>query len=141
VLTKLRAADLDRRLAAGADPMQSDELSLRAGQLGSAGTRSRLAAALREAVAVANGRHAPLISTRLQRPGIRENEDQLLALADRLGDGEPLGIEGIAKTARLVDDHSSPMYRAGGALPEFLSAALAALERGHRTAGSAAGRR
>jgi hypothetical protein len=33
------------------------------------------------------------------------------------------------------------MYRTGGALPEFLSAALAALERGHRTAGSAAGRR
>jgi hypothetical protein len=134
VQTRWRAADLDRRLAAGADPMQSDELSLRAGQ-------SRLAAALREAVAVANGRHAPLISTRLQRPEIRENEDLLLALADRLSDGEPLGIEGVAKTARLVDDRSSPMYRAGGALPEFLSAALTALERGHRTAGSAAGRR
>jgi hypothetical protein len=137
VLTKWRAADLDRRLAAGADPMQRDELSLRAGQLGSAGTRSRLAAALREAVAVANGRHAPLISTRLQRPEIRENEDLLLALADRLSDGEPLGVEGLAKTARLVDDRSSPMYRAGGTLPEFLSAALTALERGHRTAGSA----
>ena len=133
VLTKWRAADLDRRLAAGADPMQSDELSLRAGQLGSAGTRSRLAAALREAVAVANGRHAPLISTRLQRPEVRENEDLLLALADRLSDGEPLGIEGLAKTARLVGDRSSPMYRAGGALPEFLSAALIALERGHRS--------
>src|ERR687895_168843 len=83
VLTKWQAADLDRRLAAGADPMQSDELSL--------------------------------------------------------SDGEPLGIEGLAKTARLVDDRSSPMYRVGGALPEFLSAALTALERGHRTA--AAGRR
>jgi hypothetical protein len=137
LLTKWLARDLDRRLAKGADPMQSDELSLRAGQLGSAGTRSRLAATLRAAVETANGRHPPLISTRLRCPEIRENEELLLAIADRLRSGDPLGVEGLAMTARLVNDRSSPMYRWGALLPDALSMALIALERGHRTAGSA----
>jgi len=136
VLTRWRAADLDRQLAKGIDPMRSDELSLRVGQLGSAGTRYRLAVAARRAVETANGRHPPLISTRLRRPVIRENEDLLLTLADRLGNDEPLGVEGLAMTARLVNDHSSPMYRAGASLRGALSDALTALERGHRTAGS-----
>jgi hypothetical protein len=134
VLTWRVAADLDRRLANGADPLLSDELSLRVGQLGSAATRSRLAVALRGAVEMANGHHAPLISTRLRRPEIQANEDLLLALADRLRDGEPLGVAGLAMTARLVHDHSSPMYRAGGSLRDALSEAITALERGHRTA-------
>ena len=42
-----RAYELDLRLARGADPIDSDDLSLRVGQLGSAGNRSRLACALR----------------------------------------------------------------------------------------------
>jgi hypothetical protein len=46
-LTWRRAFDLDRQLAGGADPMQSDELSLRVGQLGSARTKTRLACATR----------------------------------------------------------------------------------------------
>jgi hypothetical protein len=136
-----RARDLDRRLAAGADPMQSDELSLRVGQLGSPGSRDRLAHALRDAVEIANGHHAPLIKTRLRRAEIRENEGLLMALADRLGDGEPLGVQGLAMTARLMDDRSGPLYRAGvnGSLSATASEALAALERGQRTAGTAAG--
>ncbi len=136
VLTRWLAPDLDRRLANGADPLQSDELSLRTGQLGSAGTRSRLAATLRAAVETANGRHPPLISTRLRRPEIRENEDLLLAIAERLRSGDPVGVEGLAMTARLVNERSSPMYRPGASLPDALSTALTALERGHRTAGS-----
>jgi hypothetical protein len=136
VLTWRAAADLDRELASGTNPLESDELSLRVGQLGSAGTRSRLAAALRGAVEMANGRRAPLIATRLRRRAIRDNEDLLLALADRLHDGEPLGVEGLAMTARLVGDHSGPMYREDASLPDALSQALAALERGHRTAGT-----
>ena len=55
-----RRHELDRGLGRGADPMQSDELSLRVGQLGSPGRRVQLAHALREAVAVANGHQAPL---------------------------------------------------------------------------------
>ena len=136
-LTWWVAADLDRQLAHGADPILSDELSLRVGQLGSAATRSRLAIALSGAVETTNGRHPPLIATRLRRSAIRENEDLLLALADRLRSGEPLGVAGLAMTARLVNDHSSPMYRAGASLRDALSKALTALERGHLTAGTA----
>lgn len=141
VRARRRAADLDRQLAIGSDPMQSDELSLRVGQLGSAGTRSRLAVALRRAVEMATGRHPPLITTSLRLEEVEENEELLLALADRLRDGEPLGAEGLAMTARLVNDRSSPLHRAGprGALPAALSEALAALERGHRTVGSTGG--
>jgi hypothetical protein len=138
VRAKWRAPKLDRRLADGADPMLSDELSLRVGQLGSAGTRTRLATALREAVEIANGQRAPLITTRLRRPEIQENEELLLALADRLRDGEPVGVQGLAMTARLVADRSSPLYRGvGGSLTANASEALAALERGHRTAANA----
>jgi hypothetical protein len=137
VRTRRRAGDLDRQLANGADPMESDELSLRVGQLGSAGTRCRLALALRGAVEMANGRHPPLLTTRLRLSEIEENEEPLLALADRLHGAEPLGVEGLAMTARLVHEHSSALHRAGpsGALPVVLSEALAALDRGQRTAG------
>ena len=117
--------------------MVSDELSLRMGQLGSLGTRMRLASALRQAVQVASGHRRPLIATRLRRAEIQENEELLLALAERLRDGEPLGIQGLARTARLVDDRSGALYRSGrsGSLATAASKALAALERGHLTAG------
>lgn len=134
-LTWRQACDLDRQLARGKDPMQSDKLSLRVGQLGSPGTRVRLACALRGAVQLANGRQAPLIATRLRRTQIQENAELLLALADRLQDGEPLGVHGLAMTARLVNDRSSPLYRSGvsGSLPAAALEALVALDRGHRT--------
>lgn len=137
VLTRWRAAELDRQLARGIDPMQSDELSLRVGQLGSAANRSRLAAALQAAVAMANGRHPPLLTTRLRLPEIEENEEQMLALADRLRGDDPLGVEGLAMASRLLDDRSSPLRRGGraGSLPTALTEALAALERGQWTAG------
>jgi hypothetical protein len=138
VRTRWRAAALDRRLARGADPMQSDELSLRVGQLGSAANRSRLADALRGAVEMANGRHPPLLTTRLRLAEIEANEELVLALADRLRGKEPLGVEGLAKTARLVDERSSPLRRSGpgGSLPTALSEALAGFDHGQRTAGA-----
>ena len=121
--------------------MQSDELSLRVGQLGSPGTRVRLASALRGAVELANGHRAPLITTRLRRSEIQENDELLLALADRLRDGEPLGVQGLALASSLVNDRSGPLYRSGrsGSLPATVSGALAALERGQRTAGTTGG--
>jgi hypothetical protein len=119
------------------DPIVSDELSLRVGQLRSAGTRVRLASALRLAVELANGHRAPLVTTRLRCPAIRENDELLLALADRLRNGEPLDGQGLAMTARLVNDRSSPLYRSGvrRSLPATVLEALTALERGHRSVG------
>jgi hypothetical protein len=134
VVARRRAADLDRRLASGADPMLSDELALRVGQLGSAVSRTRLAHALSEAVDRARGRSAPLVRTTLRRAEVRENDELLLRLAVRLRDGEPLGVQGLAMTARLVDDRSSPLYRsAGGSLSAAASEALAGLHHGLRT--------
>jgi hypothetical protein len=135
VLTRLSAGDLDRRLAHGADPMLSDELSLRVGQLGSARTRVRLANVLRTAVEFASGRRAPLITTRLRREEIRECDELLLTLAERLRGGEPLGAQGLAMTARLVADRAGPLYRsrANGSLAAAVGDALAALGQGHMT--------
>ena len=134
-----RARELDRQLANGTDPILSDELSLRAGQLGSQRNRTRLYHALRRALEIATGAHPPLIGTKLRRQTIQENEELMLALSSRLRDGGPLGVEGLAITARLVDDPSSPLYRARERRPleASLLQALRALDRGHRTAAGA----
>jgi hypothetical protein len=133
VLTWLSAGDLDRRLADGSDPMLSDELSLRVGQLGLA--RVRLANVLRTAVEMANGRRSPLIATRLRRDAIRECDELLLTLAERLRCGEPVGAQGLAMTARLVADRAGPLYRsrASRSLSSAVADALAALGHGHMT--------
>ena len=132
VLAGRRAADLDRQLANGTDPMLSDELSLRVGQLGTPRTRRRLSRALIDAVDLAHGSRAPLIATRLRLPEIQENEALLLELAGRIRDGRPLGVQGLAMTAWLVKDRGSPLYRIrqSGSLPATVWEALAALERG-----------
>jgi len=137
VVTRWSAADLDRRLANGTDPMVSDELSLRVGQLRSGQTRVRLSGELRRAVQLANGDWAPLVTTRLRGPAIRENDELLLTLADRLHGGELLGVRGLAMTARLVSDRSSPLYRSGvsGSLQATVLEALDALGHGNWTAG------
>ena len=132
VLTGWRAADLDCQLAKGTDPMLSDELSLRVGQLGTPRTRRRLSRALIDAVDLAHGCRAPLVTTRLRLPEIHENEALLLELAGRIRDGQPLGVQGLAMTAWLVKDRGSPLYRIrqSGSLPATVWEALAALERG-----------
>jgi hypothetical protein len=136
--TRWRAAELDRRLAIGTDPILSDELSLRAGQLGSQRTRTRLAVALRAAVDVAHGRRAPLLPRRLQRQEIEANEDLILALSECLRDGEPVGVEGLAMISRLVNDRGSSLYRPVADHPLRADALemLKALDGGHRTAGT-----
>jgi hypothetical protein len=52
--------------------------------------------------------------------------------------GVPLGVEGLAITARLIDDPGSPLYRARERelLAAGLLQALQALDRGYRTAGT-----
>jgi hypothetical protein len=132
LVTRWRAHELDRRLAAGADPMTSDELALRVGQLGSAATRKRLARTLRDAIELANGRRGPLITTRLRRGAVLESEELLSALADRVGEGEPVGVRGLALTALLVKERASPLYRNDSARPLNVAAfdALTSLEDG-----------
>jgi hypothetical protein len=120
---------LDHELASGADPASSPELTLRATQLQSQAVRSRLANAIVEMLGRA---HEPnlgrfTVAGEQQHAEIREYADNLRALVARLRDDRPIDIQGTAMTARLVNDRSSPLYRAGdqGLGSALLSARLA----------------
>jgi hypothetical protein len=111
-VTWRQARELDEQLAGGTDPIVSDELSLRAGQLASERTLGRFACILRGAVALAE---APYDPVRMGRPAIRraqvqENRDLLLELAHRLRAGGYLRVQGLAITSLLVRDGVSPLY-------------------------------
>jgi hypothetical protein len=135
LVTWSRACALDRELADGADPMLSDELSLRVGQLRSAKGRARLACALRGAVELAARPIEQLVMppSPIRRREIQANRELLLELAERLTRG-PVCAQGLAMTWLLVGDGSSPLYREHARHPLRVAAseALTALERGHR---------
>jgi hypothetical protein len=139
-LTWWRAHELDDQLSHGADPMDSDELSLRVAQLGSERTRRRLVCALRAAVELADRPFDPLRMGRplIRRSEVREHRELLLELAARLAAGGPHGVEGLAVTSRLVGDGMSPLFckSANGSLRTSATSALLALERGHPTGGN-----
>jgi hypothetical protein len=133
--TWVRAQELDGLLARGADPMGSDELSLRVGQLGSARSRARLACALRGAVELAEREPEPFGMRRAQirRAQIRANRELLLELAECVDARGPVGVEGLGLTSLLIGDRASPLYDgdARRSLPVTVSTALVALERGY----------
>jgi hypothetical protein len=136
--TWARAKELDGLLARGADPMESDELSLRVGQLGSARGRARLACALRGAVELADRQPEPFGMPRpqIRRAEIRASRELLLELAERVDCRGPIGIEGLGLTSLLIRDRASPLYDgdARRSLPAAAFTALVALERGCLTA-------
>jgi hypothetical protein len=124
-LTWWRAHELDDQLARGADPMESNELSLRVGQLSSERSRRRFACALRGAIELADRPFDPLRmgAPLIRRAEVRANRGLLLELAERLGAGGPLCL--------------SPLFCKGnGSLTLSASHALLALERGHSTGGN-----
>lgn len=135
LVTWSRALALDRELADGADPMQSDELSLRVGQLRSAKRQARLACALRGAVELAARPidHLMIPRSPIRRSEIQANRELLLELAERLCSG-PVDVAGLAMTSLLVVDGSSPLYGEQARRPLRVAAfeALTALESGHR---------
>jgi hypothetical protein len=138
-VTWWRARALDNQLARGADPMQSNELSLRVGQLSSERCRRRFVCALRGAVQVADTPFDPfrMGPPLIRRAEVRANRELLLELADRLRAGGPLGVEGLATTSLLVGDGLSPLFCKGtGSLTASANYALLALERGHPTDGN-----
>jgi hypothetical protein len=131
-VTRRQARELDEQLAGGTDPITSDELSLRAGQLASARSRGRFACVLRGAVELAD---APYDPVRLGRPAIpraqvQENRELLLELADRLRAGGILRVQGLALTSLLVGDGMSPLFSraARSTLTASLNRALFALD-------------
>jgi hypothetical protein len=135
--TRCRARKLDRQLAAGADPMQSDELSLRVGQLGSPRSRRRIACALRGAVALAEQDAYPAMvaAPPIRRAAVRASGGLLLEIAERLVSCQPVGVRGVAIAWQLLEDRRGPLYRDDAARPLTVTAfeALVALDSGLRT--------
>jgi hypothetical protein len=133
-VTRRQAGELDEQLARGTDPITSDELSLRAGQLASARSRGRFACVLRGAVELADAPFDPWHMGRpvIRRAQVQENRERLLELADRLRAGGSLGVQGLAITSLLVGDGVSPLYSKAerGSLKEAVNRALLALDRG-----------
>lgn len=119
---------LDEQLASGADPIESDELSLRTGQLSSAESRDRIAAALERAVELADQEilPPPVVPPRISREEIRDCRTLLLDLARCVRDAGPSDVQGLAMTARLISDNGSPLYR-GGSTELLASAVFSAL--------------
>jgi hypothetical protein len=136
--TWVRAQELDGLLARGADPMDSDELSLRVGQLGSPRSRARLACALRGTVELADRQPEPfgMPRSQIRRAEIRASRELLLELAERVDSRGPVGVEGLGLTSLLIGDRASPLYDgdARRSLPATAFTALVALERGCPTA-------
>ena len=138
--TRWRTRELDLQLATGADPMQSDDLSLRVGQLGSSRSRRRIACALRGAVALAEREACPLMVTAppIRRSAVRASGGLLLEIAERLLSREPVGVRGLAIASQIIEDQRGPLYRDDAARPLTVTAfeALVALDRGLRTISS-----
>jgi hypothetical protein len=130
-LTWWRGLALDTELAHGIDPIESDELSLRAGQLRSARRRARLACKLEGAVELANRQIDPFNPAMLRRAEVRACQPLLIDLAERLREDGPLDPQGLAMTSLLVNDGASPLYREATSLSLTGAAisALVALER------------
>jgi hypothetical protein len=128
--TRWRRARLDDELARGASPTASAELTLRAAQLRSPVVRSRLVGALVRKLDDARQPEPDVIKVRwAQRAGIRDCADDLLALARRLGDKQPVDVRGAAMTARLLSDKSSSLNQDDGHnLRHALRAARLALD-------------
>ena len=130
--TAWSAAELDEALANGADPLASDELTLKAVHLVEPTRRAELARSLELIVGqvVAGGPSPRPGPTILRREPIVRNRRLLLALAQRLR-GEGLHcLRGLALADRLVGFGDSPLYMALGPLQlaNRVEETLAALE-------------
>jgi hypothetical protein len=139
IRTRFGRAQLDHELANGADPSGSDDLALRAEQLSSRAERARIANALVEALGEARRGTPMAIRVRPQRDTVRAAADEIQWLVLRLRDEHPVGLSGVAKAARLVDDRRGPLYRHdAGDLDQAIASARAALEPTRRVVGEPA---
>lgn len=104
---------LDERLATGASPSSSPELSRRADQLASLHCRRGIAAGLERVLEAANepprGHSA---SVPVARREILANAGLIQELANDLRQGDRVNARGVAMVERLLTDGGSPLYAA-----------------------------
>jgi hypothetical protein len=120
----LRRGSLDRRLAAGANPDECDDLRRRADQLRSSVHRRELAAVLLGLVEQAEGpAHLVSAAVPIDRRSIRAARSDVIGLALDLGAADlDASARGIALVERLLFDGASPAYAPLG--PATLTQAL-----------------
>jgi hypothetical protein len=128
LLARLRQTELDRALAAGADPDSSPQIAARAAQLTSPGARARIADGL-ERLAGAADAPAGRVRVLPSRVAVRANRAALLELADVLRGGAPLYARGLATLASVITDGTGAAYTdpRGEALTRQLELARARL--------------
>jgi hypothetical protein len=125
-----RARGLDEDLARGIDPLRTDALALRTGQLRSQKNRTRMARSLLAALDLA-GRQSPSASA--LRPLVRRREvlacsELITALAARIVEESDWNVRGLAITSRLLRDGGGALYHEhpGHPLEAKLRSAIAA---------------
>jgi hypothetical protein len=127
---RLRAAELDRRLARGADPDREVALALHARRLLDPVARRKLARSLRRSVALSGARLNPA-SPRPPIPGhVADCAAMVDALADRVASDGAVSPRGVAAVRVLLTEGGGPLYASRGraALGAALAGALDALE-------------
>ncbi len=102
-----RAHKLDRALAVGASPLDSEELSLRADQLSRPEVRKRLAGTYTRLTDEREGQIG-LLPFHYDR--VRVNRGPLGEIGDLLGGKGPLPLRGVALASALLDDRMGPLY-------------------------------
>ncbi len=112
----LRQVSLDDALAAGADPVATRELALRAGQLTDPRRRACFARSLRRAIAAAELPPAARLPSRgagvpVNRAAVLEARPELEALADDLAEIALPNPRGVALSLQLLRDGAGPLYR------------------------------
>ena len=126
-----RRRRLDDDLAGGVDPLLSDALSLRTGQLRSQKSRASMGRSLLAALDLA-GRQptaAPALAPLIRRREVLACTELIAALAARISDEPNPGVRGLAIASRLIHDRRSPLYleRASRPLDTTLRCAIAAV--------------
>ena len=129
---RLRGTQLDRALAGGASPSESQQLAVRAGQLVDTAERNRIARSIQSVLDLAEeGGRIFLGPTRLpvERERIEANRTQLERIVETLLGSRPVSPRGVAMARRLITDFRGPIYTGGrnNRLPEALTATQSAL--------------
>jgi hypothetical protein len=124
---------LTRKLAEGADPASSAELTLRAAQLTSERQSQELVRTLDRAIREARSPHPQAPVVVISRRAVLGAEDALEAMIARLSYPEPVQVQGMAIAEEMITDGvQSPLYSSDdpGALRRRVLVALEALDPG-----------